>query len=251
MELNTNNYTPDSVPQQKPVPEPPSPDPVPENESNKNTNKSFVVFVVLIVILGVIASFTYLFTDIFPKDNFSITVRNAESMIGERYGLNINFPAGWTAEDCIKENKRYLDNEARYVCKWSSPVHPRSGEQTLFSLFVLRNNSELSQAELEQFARERQEYEWGKEVEHNPALSVTFDNRLETVSYNGFVGLQAEDIVINTETKDWKVWTSTVVPVVTPEVTMLLEFNHPNNTLSGREVYTVIDILEYISVQER
>lgn len=260
MESNTNNQAPNAdtteaetavdlpagkagVPQREEVPT--------TSEPNTSIKKAPIVLGILLIILGAVAVAAYFYPAIFTKNSPTITIENAHSAIAKKYELSINLPDSWIARDCTPENKTYLNGTTKYVCRWSSPPHPESGLSTHLFLFALNDDREPSNEKLTQFVRERQEYAWQGEMSRNPALSVTLDNEFDTVSYDNLSGLIAEDIVINTELGGWDTWTSTTIRIVTNATTMLLEVNHPNNTHSGRVVYTVEDVLEHVSLIEK
>ncbi|MCG8511306.1 MAG: hypothetical protein MI741_18975 [Rhodospirillales bacterium] len=231
--------------------------PIPDEErsgSRRPPRKSITIALVALSVTLLVTLLIYGLSFLLPIPNplsvledDGIRTTNAATAIEERYGLRIAFPEGWTADNCSPETKRYLGQAVRYVCRFASSPHPDSGVTTAVYLFVVEDGT-LSDGDVETFARERQEFGWAGEMASNAALSVTFDSRFDTVSYQGRTGLQVEDIVFNRVLGGWDLWTSTILPVSTPDAVLLLEVTHPNDTISGRSLYDVENVLQYITV---
>jgi len=202
--------------------------------------KIAAVFIALVVLL-------ILFNVFFP--NYSpLKNSNNPVSIGDKYGVALNLPDRWVAEDCLPEPKRYI-KEFKYICGWSSPSHPESGEITSVFLFASSKDIELSSSDIIVFAKERQEYGWALEIASDPNISVSFDETIDPVSYGGWGGVRTDDLVVNEETGEWYLWTSVTIPVTTPSASLILEVNHLNEEVFAEEVYyTSEDVLRNVVV---
>jgi len=223
----------------------------PHQSSRKSMRITLVALTVILIVtiliygLSLLISIPNLFS-VFKDDGIRTT--NAVTAIEEQYGLRLAFPDGWMVDDCSPETTRYLGETIRYICRFVSPAHPDSNLTTTIYLFVFDKDIQLIDTDLDKFVRERQIVGWGGEMERNSSLSVTFDRKFDTVYYYNQTGLRSEDIVFNTVLGGWDLWTSTVLPVPTPVATLLLEVTHPNDTVSGRSVYDISDVLQYITI---
>jgi len=204
------------------------------------TKKLALALVVVVVSLTLLTIF---FTEYSPLRNGSGAVS-----IEDKYGLALNLPEGWFIDDCSSESKRYI-NGFKYVCRWSSLPNQESGVGTSFALFVSEESGKPLSDDVIEFARERQEYGWAAKTARDQDISVSFDNTIESISYNKFEGFQISDYVEYKESGMWYLWTSTFVPIETSKANIILEINHLDEEVFLGEVsYTVEDILQNIII---
>ena len=189
--------------------------------------------------------------------NDDITISNTVSAIEGQYGVQLNFPSGWVVEDCSPESKRYLNGHVRYICRFVSPPYPGTNRKTYLYIFAHNKKKNLTQEELINFVRERQEYGWAGEINRNPEISVVFDKTFDSISHDKWSGIRIDDLVEHRgPNQHFNVWVSNIIQSSLLNNGVILSINHSHEQIPPPQVPNAIntfvtqDVLQYVKISD-